>query len=436
MKTLTLFTTLSAATAYQFNPLHHLAGIAPYFTPHDPPINPSPPAGCNVTRAAYLVRHAAIYANDFDYETYIEPFVDKLRNTTQNWAGTGSLSFLTNWTAPITDDHLEKLTRVGLQEATTLGAQFRQRYPDLHTDKVWASTAERTTKSAQGFITGYTHNQTHLDLVSVAESDTTGADSLTPYKSCPAYSSSYGSSYEETFINHYTAAITARLNLLAPTFNFTSDDITAMFELCGYETVIRGSSPFCSSTLFSSSEWLSFEYANDIMYFHNTGYGRPLSPVLGFPWVNASYSLLSANTTDQDIYVSFTHREVPPTVATALGLFNNSAYSGADNINETMPTDEVNYNRAWKSSNILPFLGNIGIERMECDGRSGYTEGVYYRVLVNEAVKPVPGCRDGPGESCSGDQFGQFVQEREQRYGDFGAMCGNSSAVGELSIYD
>ncbi|RAK87158.1 histidine acid phosphatase [Aspergillus costaricaensis CBS 115574] len=430
--------TLSSTTAsYQFNPLHHLAGIAPYFSSHDPQINPAPPAGCNVTRAAYLVRHAAIYANDFDYETYIEPFVEKLRNTTQSWTNTDSLAFLANWTAPITEDHLEKLTRVGLQEATTLGVKFRQRYPDLHTDKVWAATAERTTKSAQGFITGYTNNKTHVDLVSVAQSDTTGADSLTPYKSCPAYSSSYGSTYEDEFMETYTGPIIKRLNALAPKFNFTSSDVTAMFELCGYETVIRGSSPFCASSLFTNNEWLSFEYANDIMYFHNTGYGRPVSPVIGFPWVNASYNLLSVETSEQDIYVSFTHREVPPTIVTALGLFNNSAYSGADNVNATMPTNEVNYDRAWKSSNILPFLGNIGIERMECSGtQNGFDEGVYFRVLVNEAVKPLIGCRDGPGESCSAETFAEFISGKEKRFGDFGRMCGNSSALETLDIYN
>lgn len=47
---------------YNFNPLEHLAGIAPYFEPNDPPRNPSPPEGCSVTKAAYLVRHAAINA--------------------------------------------------------------------------------------------------------------------------------------------------------------------------------------------------------------------------------------------------------------------------------------------------------------------------------------------------------------------------------------
>jgi hypothetical protein len=47
---------------YSFNPLHHLAGIAPYFEPNDPPRDPNPPDGCTVTKAAYLVRHAAINA--------------------------------------------------------------------------------------------------------------------------------------------------------------------------------------------------------------------------------------------------------------------------------------------------------------------------------------------------------------------------------------
>ena len=55
----------SAATlydTYNFNPLEHLAGISPYFEPGDPPRDPTPPEGCSVTRAAYLVRHAAINA--------------------------------------------------------------------------------------------------------------------------------------------------------------------------------------------------------------------------------------------------------------------------------------------------------------------------------------------------------------------------------------
>jgi acid phosphatase len=117
----------------------------------------------------------------------------------------------------------------------------------------------------------------------------------------------------------YTKPILARLRDLAPNFNFTSDDIVGMQQLCGYETVIRGSSPFCSLDLFTQDEWLAFEYMNDLHYFYNSGYGNKISGVLGFPWLNATSSAL-ADESDEDLYVSFTHRELPPTVLVAMGL--------------------------------------------------------------------------------------------------------------------
>lgn len=87
-------------SSYSFNPLEHLAGIAPYFEPADPPRDPNPPQGCSVTRAAYLVRHAAINANDFDYESYLEPFLQKVANATVDWSKIPQLSFLATWEAP------------------------------------------------------------------------------------------------------------------------------------------------------------------------------------------------------------------------------------------------------------------------------------------------------------------------------------------------
>ena len=107
-----------------FNLLEHSASVAPYFTSNDPPLQSSPPQGCNVTRAAYLVRHAAIYANDFDYEKYLEPFVKKLQNATQKWTSTKKHKFLSNWSASVDDENLEKLTRAGLHEARKMGVDL------------------------------------------------------------------------------------------------------------------------------------------------------------------------------------------------------------------------------------------------------------------------------------------------------------------------
>jgi len=178
--------------ATAFDPLEHLAGIAPYFEPEDPPFDPNPPQGCKVSRAAYLVRHAAIFGNDFDFEEYIDPFLKKLENTTVNWSKTGALSFLANWKSPLKEADLEKLTFVGKEEARRLGQKTRKRYPQFRPmAKIWSSTAERTTESAGSFAAGYGDGPT--GLVAVSEGKEEGANSLTPYKSCPAYSSSRGS---------------------------------------------------------------------------------------------------------------------------------------------------------------------------------------------------------------------------------------------------
>ncbi|GMG07526.1 unnamed protein product [Aspergillus oryzae] len=378
---------LAAPTASEsFNPLKHLAGIAPYRTINDPPLESAPPQGCNVTKAAYLIRHAAIYANDFDYESYLEPFVEKLRNTTQDWSKTTDLKFLANWTAPVDGEHLEKVTKVGYKEAVELGVNFRTRYASLpHPSKVWSSSADRTTKTAAGFIEGYTLNKTAgMDLVEVKEKKDTGVDSLTPYKSCPAYR------VNQEWVEKYTAPIKERLNAQAPNFNFTTSDIVSMFEFCGYETVIRGDSPFCATTLFPRMT------------------GSPSNTV----------------------------RISGTSITWALGLFNNSAFSGTDNVNKTMPTDKINYGRQWKSSDILPFLTNIAIERLSCDSY-GYDEGDYYRVLVNSSPQPLEDCRGGPGDSCSATKFGDFVKGLGERFGDFVGACGapkNESQV--VTIYN
>ena len=217
-----------------------------------------------------------------------------------------------------------------------------------------------------------------------------------------------------------------------------------MSLLCGYETVIRGSSPFCSLSLLTPNEWLGFEYTNDIQYHYNTGYGSPISGAIGFPWVNTTFSTLSTAqsntsnaTTDQDLYISFTHRELPPTVLVALGLFNSSAFSGANNINGTMPLDTINHRRAWKSSNILQFLTNIAVEKMTCDSY-GYESGEYWRVLVNNSPQSLDGCSDGPGESCTDSNLDSWLAERADIVGRYGEVCkvdyGNSTDV--LSIYN
>ncbi|KAH9986478.1 phosphoglycerate mutase-like protein [Xylariaceae sp. FL0662B] len=425
---------------YNFNPLEHLGGVAPYFESRDPPASPSPPQGCTPVRTAYLCRHAAIYANDYDYEEFIQPFIEKLNNNTAiDWSKIPALSFLADWTAPLTDAEQELLTRVGRLEAAQLGVTLSFRYPNLRLpSRVWTSSAERTFKSAQAFVRGLEIDENDMSVVSVDESREAGANSLTPYKSCPAYSSSAGSDQASMYLKKFTKPIMARLNTMAPGFNFTANDIYGMMELCGYESVIRGSSPFCDLDLFTPDDWLGWEYTADIQYHYNVGYGNQVSGVVGLPWLQSTANLLMDKTTEQDLLISFTHRELPPTVLVAMGLFNNSAFGGSETtINETMPLDRINYSRAWKSSHLMSFLGNLAIERLNCSGSFGYDDTEYYRVLVNSAPQPLPDCNDGPGTSCSRNGFGKYIEERVGLFQGFSGKCGvdYKNTTDTLSIY-
>jgi len=434
-------------SSYSFDPLQHLAGIAPYFEPQDPPRDPNPPLGCNVTRAAYLIRHAAINANDFDYEEYLEPFIAKFKNHTNvHWTSTPALAFLQNWVPPQLTEQ-EILTRTGKLEAAQLGVTVSYKYPNLRLpQRVWASTAERTVKSAEGFIRGLEVDDNQINLVQVYEGKQAGADTLTPYSSCGAYSSSAGSKQSGQYQSVYTAPILARLNAWAPSFNFTEDDVFAMQEMCGYETVIRGSSPFCSLDLINPDEWLGFEYTNDIMYHYNVGYGNPTSGVIGFPWLNATMNMLTSSNAAQDLYISFTHRELPPTVLVAMGLFNNTQFSTASSINDSMPLDQINYNRAWRSSYILPFLTNIAIERMDCSQNyyaqsklsNTSSDSTYYRVLVNNSPQTLPDCHDGPAESCSAGKLQTYLAERAAMFEGYSQKCNQtySNSTDYVTFYN
>ena len=154
--------------------------------------------------------------------------------------------------------------------------------------------------------------------------------------------------------------------------------------------------------------------------------------------MRSALDILSANDTstfNQSLYISFSHREEPPLVMTALNLFNNSAYYPSLDVNSTMPTDRINHRRAWRTSEILPFLGHVGIERLECSSafvnsteedngaESLLDAGSFVRVLVNGAPVPIPDCQDGPGDSCSLAGFASYIQARAGLYGDFVGAC-------------
>jgi acid phosphatase len=112
-----------------------MSGVSPY---HDAPgADITPPAGCKVTAASFLIRHSSIYANDDEWEDYMKPFVEKVLAARSNPNLLGAipssspLSFLQTWESPINEDNLEKLTEPGRADAHSFGERFRELYSPL-----------------------------------------------------------------------------------------------------------------------------------------------------------------------------------------------------------------------------------------------------------------------------------------------------------------
>lgn len=412
---------------YQFDPLLHLPGTSPYFDAVGFGLRHGAPQGCNVTSASYLVRHAAIYANDDEYERYIKPFLWKLEK--HRGAFTGDMAFLNTWHSPILEDHLEDITPSGQEDAKKVGKHLLQLYPELvpHTKRILADKKARTYDTAMAMIQAFPDPDS-IEIVRIRHDVNGSMDSLVPHKSCPAFSKSPGQKEMETFVNIYATRASKRI-AEDSAFPLTPKDVLGLQSLCGYQSAIEGKrSKICA--LFTDEEWMAYEYAWDLRYAHMVGPLNPLSPYLGFPWLQTQLELLGEREDssiandgwprDQRFFLSFTHREVPPFVATALGIFNSSSPAV-----EEFPTDRINWVRAWKMSDLIPFLGHVGMERISCDRSSDDAENDFVRFVANTAPRPLPNCQSGPGASCPLGQFKKIVSAGAKKY-NFNSVCGET----------
>lgn len=284
-----------------------LSAISPFFVPTEEP-TPLPPS-CNITAATILCRHSSILGNDDEFELTMQPFIKKISkldkaafpsNKRHPWY------FLRNWKTPIVEDKLEVLSDNGKRDAKVLGSYIRKQYHHLfppernHTDpdvdeseehverppknpkhkkpgppyKVWTASSARDIETAQAYIQGaFPRHQAgpdgegdgiNVQLIEVPNHLKDWAKSLTPHKACDAFEKESSLPPAETWLNVYGPRVIQRLKDIIPDVasELVPMDILAMQELCGYETIATGSSPFCS--VFTDDEWLDVEYYFDV----------------------------------------------------------------------------------------------------------------------------------------------------------------------------
>ncbi|KAL7414292.1 histidine phosphatase superfamily [Mrakia frigida] len=469
----------SANIVNLFNPLHHLSAIAPYWQAvHEP--TPLPPT-CTVKSAALLIRHSAILANDDEWYQTMKPFEDKLKNLSKSaFPTTGPWAFLKDWESPITEKKLEVLSARGKRDAKQYGKTVRKQYDNLFPNnhpsdsdlkkkkhkkdkkkgdgkkpknsyKVWTASSSRDIESSKSFILGaFPRHQSgpdgkgdgdEVELVEIPNKAKDWDRSLTPHKACAAFEKESSLEPAGVWLATYAPRVRERLSTLIPNVPLVDEDILGMQMLCGYESIGRGSSPFCE--VFTDQEWLDVEYYFDVRFHYMMGYGNKISPYLGIPWVTTAAHLLAGEeahdplpedqltkgksklpgpemppngTHSQFLFPFFTHRESPAFVATALSLFT-PPFGDVSSPLADPPLTHRDDNRAWRTSRLVPFLGNIALERLTC------ADGDVVRAVVNGRMEKMAGCDAWIGGTCGWTEWQDWVEKRTDQWKGWEEVC-------------
>ncbi|KAI1944376.1 hypothetical protein LOZ12_004235 [Ophidiomyces ophidiicola] len=342
----------------------------------------------------------------------------------------GTLAFLHNWTyiTQSPEVHFDQLIShgpyAGTLQAFTTGMRLRTRYSHLLSLKkrirFWASDCKRVIDSARYFASGMfgwnweTGNLADLEII--PETADRAADTLTPGDTCinylddPEHGHDKGINMLARFQEAYIPPISIRIMKDNPNIKFTNSEVYSMHEMCGFETMTRGSSPWCD--VFTREDWDHFEYARDLLHYYRAGPGNPYAAAMGWLWLNKTAELLLQSSNTGNMFLSFVHDgDIAPMLA-ALEIFNDA---------EPLPTTHIAWNRKWKTSQVMPMGGRVIFERLRCrveeskrTASSDDSTSSFLRININDGIVPLPGCRSGPGASCSLAEFGERVRFNEK----------------------
>ncbi|KAI1377456.1 phosphoglycerate mutase-like protein [Hypoxylon crocopeplum] len=449
------------------NPLQWLGANGPWYAgPNVFGISPEIPENCHVDRAAYVSRHGSRYPDQGAYDGWVSMYE---RFQSANYTAGGSLSFLSAWqpvlTNPTTQVAMENPT--GAKESYDLGYTLRTRYPDLYRDGdefvVWANNYTRVLQTASMFVRGFlgftaSQKGSVISVTSRGFPEGVG-DSLAPSDMCPNFEDSEGGDYKSAWDNIWIPPIQDRLQAsIKGNLTLTASDVNQIPYLCGFESHITGQlSPWCG--VFSEEELKQYEYSNDLRYYYGVGPGTDLPKKMMTPFLDALVGILQSGPTVGTRGNGSTF-EVPKLLVSFLNdgqLTELVTASGVFDAQPPLSSIEKDESRLWIGSRYVSMRGTIAFERLNCtreaDGASsnsslGYrkptassssapsnlgrntTNTTYVRIRLNDAVYPIPSCRNGPGSSCKLSDYARYITEKYTSEGDWITNCNATASEG------
>ncbi|KAG5972065.1 hypothetical protein E4U55_000942 [Claviceps digitariae] len=448
----------SPDAAFAQQPLLHLGGNGPWFEgPNFHAIPLTLDEGCEVDQAAYVLRHGSRYPDQGAYSGWLD-MIDRVGAVDKFW--NCPLSFLRSWDAPLShpDVQVGQLSPTGYKELYDLGYTLRTRYPKLYNEgqdfHVWANNYTRVLQSAQAFLRGYigANSSLHGRIVSVTSHGMPAhlGDTLAPSDMCPSFRDEsahqqnvWRSQWLPDFIKRQSEFISGTLEL--------DDSQWADFPyICGFESQITGFlSPFCDT--FTHTELMQYEYLQDLRYYYGLGPAANVSSKMMVPFLTAMMGMfqhgpgIRGNNTIQgtdfpvpDLLTSFLNDGQLNQLVVASGIFDQEP---------PLPAEHIPKHRLWRSSRISPMRGTIAFERLHCTMTVAPPEtinstsmnqqkvpstapagtqdrnGTFVRILLNNAVYPVPSCQNGPGRSCPLGEYLAYLTRKLEQNGNFADIC-------------
>lgn len=355
-----------------------------------------------------------------------------------------SLAFVKNWTyftspgSPQFESLIRHGRYAGTKQAENSGKLLRSRYKDLarNTKHLWSASSPRDIDTAEHFAIGFFGPNWNAgraaELNIIQESPSRGANTLTPGKSCLKYQSDYnygrpsGYTTLDIWQRSFTPSIMHRLASSAPGFNFTAVDIYSMFEMCGFEILVRGVSPWCN--IFANTDWLDFEYGRDLLHFYRAGPGNPYADAMGGLWLDAvARNIRNTSESANSVFAAFVHDgDIVPVVA-ALGMLDEPIDPVTGKM-ELLPSQSRKWERMWRTSDVVPMGGRVVLERINCDGALhpySVEKSIFVRLVINEGHIAL-GNKTGRllKWDLTVEEFEEMVEGKRKKFGDFRTVCG------------
>lgn len=262
----------------------------------------------------------------------------------------------------------------------------------------------------------------------------------------------YGLTQLFKFRSTYLPAIAARFEVQNPGIRFTDGEVYSMQELCGFETLVRGSSPWCD--VFSHEDWLNFEYARDVLHYYRAGPGNKYGPAMGWLWLNATAGLMRRAPDAGRLFFSlYGPLFVIPVWELRVALTSENSVHDGDIIpmlaaldlspsEQHLPVTHRPQERAWRTSQVVPMNGRTIFELHSCNSsrprpnaNNKKSQEHFVRININDGIVSLPTCTSGPGSSCPLEDFLALVRRRGVEIGDFREICGlGENASGRITF--